>query len=270
MVYLTSRSNAKASKFNGYLLAGTVTALGLSSVLFLAMPEIDVKFSRLFYHGRSFPMAHFSSLQLLRALNDWIGGIILLMSLVLLSVEKLRRRLRVSKSDALVPILTYGIGTWAVVNATLKETFGRARPRSIEEFGGTSVFTKVWEMSEACASNCSFTSGEAAGAAAMLSVMFILPKTTQAIRVVVGVSISILAAAISLNRVAFGAHFLSDIVLSALIVVSIMLLSKLLLDRVAETAQVIAPNRLSWQHASNDGTVRGRRKLRAYPSFLRS
>jgi membrane-associated PAP2 superfamily phosphatase len=250
MVYVTS-TDPEASKVHRYLLAGTVAALGLSSVLFLAIPEIDVSFSRLFYHGRSFPMAHFSSLQLLRALNDWIGGIILVMSLVLLSVEKLRRRLSVSRSDALVPILTYGIGTWLVVNATLKETFGRARPRSIEEFGGTSVFTRVWEMSEACASNCSFTSGEAAGAAAMFSIMFILPRMTRALRISVGVSIGVLAAAISLNRVAFGAHFLSDIVLSALIVVSIMLLSKLLLDRVAETAQFIAPNRLSWQHASN-------------------
>jgi membrane-associated phospholipid phosphatase len=242
MIYVSSRNKAKSSRSIKYLFAGAVASLGLSSLLFIAVPEIDLNVSRLFYYGQSFPMANFASLQLLRALNDWIGGIILIAAIALFTIEKLRKRLGVSRSNALVPLLTYGIGTWLAVNATLKETFGRARPRSIEEFGGMSAFTKVWEMSEACASNCSFTSGEAAGAAAMFSVMFILPRMTRAIHISVGALTGILAAAISLNRVAFGAHFLSDIVLSALIVISIMLLSKLLLDHTSENLRLVVPN----------------------------
>lgn len=207
--------------------------LALTSIVFLVEPQIDLRFSALFHDGMSFPLAYHTGLQKLRALNDWIAGVLLALSVALLSFASLRKRVGVSGRNALVPILTYGIGVGSLVNATLKETFGRARPRDIIEFGGSEAFTKVWEISDACSSNCSFTSGEAAGAMAMFSAIFILPKFTEGGRLIVGSIMGLVVVILGLNRIAFGAHFLSDVLLSALIVLAVMLGSKLLLDRVS-------------------------------------
>ena len=46
-----------------------------------------------------------------------------------------------------------------VVNALLKNNWGRARPNDILELGGIEKFTPWYQFSESCASNCSFVSG---------------------------------------------------------------------------------------------------------------
>src|SRR5262249_21775368 len=55
------------------------------------------------------------------------------------------------------------IGGGLIVNFTVKDHFGRARPRDVAEFGGTKLFTPAFEISHQCTSNCSFSSGDAAG-----------------------------------------------------------------------------------------------------------
>ena len=92
----------------------------------------------------------------------------------------------------------------------IKMLVGRARPRALEEFGGRAFFTPPWEVTDQCARNCSFISGEAASAFALLTlVVFIKPQHTKLYIAGIGT----VAAAVSLNRVALGAHFLSDVMI---------------------------------------------------------
>ena len=56
------------------------------------------------------------------------------------------------------------LGAGLVVNGILKDDFGRARPRDIEAFGGSSQFTPAFVVSHECDRNCSFSSGDGAGA----------------------------------------------------------------------------------------------------------
>lgn len=233
MAQTTMHAMHSVTRSDERILIGIFTLIAATTLTFLVEPQIDMTFSALFYYGKSFPMAHYAGLQILRALNDWIAASILTVSMAMLFFAPLRKRAGVSRRNALIPILTYGLGAGILVNAILKETFGRARPRDIIEFGGDALFTKVWEISNACGSNCSFTSGEAAGAAAMFSVMFIMPKMTRAARLIVGGVIGLSVVALGLNRVAFGAHFLSDILLSVLLVFAVMLAARILLYRAA-------------------------------------
>ncbi|MEZ5840483.1 MAG: phosphatase PAP2 family protein [Hyphomicrobiales bacterium] len=110
------------------------------------------------------------------------------------------------------------IANGLVVNLMLKEHWGRARPHQTLDFGGEHAFTPAWAMSDACASNCSFVSGEASSAFWLLTAACLVPPLY---RVPVGVVLAVLAGTIAFNRVAVGGHYLSDIVLSALITLTV-------------------------------------------------
>lgn len=104
------------------------------------------------------------------------------------------------------------IGPVMIVNVILKGNWGRARPRFLEEFGGTLEFTPFWVWADQCRDNCSFTSGEVAGVAMVfLSVAFVLGLGA---RYLVFLAAIIASAFIAWVRFAMGAHFPSDTVMS--------------------------------------------------------
>ena len=106
-----------------------------------------------------------------------------------------------------------------VVNGILKPFWGRARPSQIKEFGGNLDFSRAWEIVDQCrGQNCSFTSGHAALAASVVLLIVFLPKQIQ--RPFLFVAIIFYATA-SFMRMGLGAHFLSDVISSGMIVFSI-------------------------------------------------
>ena len=101
------------------------------------------------------------------------------------------------------------LGAGLIVNVILKDQFGRARPRDIEEFGGTKRFTPAFVLSQECDTNCSFSSGEGAGAFFSLALVMALSRRRATL-----VASVALGSLVSLSRVASGAHFFSDTVVS--------------------------------------------------------
>lgn len=199
----------------GILLLGLLT-----SAVFLTFPELDITISRLFFDGTGFPLAEVPFLGLLRRVTRVASGALLIACIALLASKRLRDSIGVCRRDALLPVMTYLIGVGFVVHHLLKEQFGRARPRQIVELGGEAPFTPVWTLSEACLSNCSFTSGEAAGAMALISGVVLCPSSTRRIAMP---AVFGLAVTLGMNRVLFGGHFLSDVILSMLIISAIMI-----------------------------------------------
>ena len=196
----------------------------------MLFPQVDIAVSRWFADadGR-FPLAAHPGLQTLRLFNDgiMIAG---LAAAAALLVRAMWRPMPVRPRDALLPLLTYALGPGLLVNLLLKEVVGRARPRDIVEFGGDHLFTTVWEISSACRSNCSFTSGEAASAMAMLSLLALVPVGLPRLRRGLAVVLWLAAGLFAANRVVFGAHFLSDTLLSMLLVVLVMRILRRVLD----------------------------------------
>jgi lipid A 4'-phosphatase len=101
------------------------------------------------------------------------------------------------------------IGLGLIVNVLLKDQFGRARPRDIEEFGGSKRFTPAFVLSRECDTNCSFSSGE--GAAAFFSLSLAMALTRRRFAYLAAFAFTGLA---SYFRVSAGAHFFSDVVVS--------------------------------------------------------
>lgn len=106
----------------------------------------------------------------------------------------------------------YLLGPGLLVNGILKQYWGRARPANTVEFGGEALFTPALEITDQCASNCSFVSGEGAGAAALAISVWVLsgyisnPVWRWAVR-----GVALIAASFGVAmRVMKGRHFLSD------------------------------------------------------------
>lgn len=203
--------------------AALLGTMSVVTLVFVMMPEIDLNASRAFFdERRAFHLGSLEMLILIRGLNDWIliGGL----CVAVIGVAMFGRTDQPRALDFLFPILVYALGPGLVVNWALKNGVGRARPRDVLHFGGEKTFTHAWELSTECIRNCSFTSGEAASAMAMLSLVTIIPATRRRARQVVAGLLGVLTLIFSLNRIAFGAHFLSDTIMSVLLVALVMLI----------------------------------------------
>ncbi|WP_435532473.1 phosphatase PAP2 family protein [Pseudorhizobium tarimense] len=104
------------------------------------------------------------------------------------------------------------LGPGLLVNGILKPLIDRPRPRHVLEFGGAKDFLPVWTMGGEFYDDRSFVSGEAAVVVCLIPLALFVPAVW---RRCVFVLLSIFAAGISLNRIAFGAHFLSDVLIAA-------------------------------------------------------
>lgn len=191
-------------------LAATV----MLSLYFVALPGVDLAISGLFHSPAGFALSQDPLLRALRKSSSWVMGLMLVGLVVALVAAVIRnpRKLSVGGRRALVLIAGLALGSGLVVNGVLKSLWGRARPIQIEAFGGDADFTRAWQVSDQCLSNCSFVSGEGSSAAWMVAVVAVM--TPPGLRSLILPLVGAYAMALSINRIAFGGHFLSDILLS--------------------------------------------------------
>jgi membrane-associated phospholipid phosphatase len=196
-----------------HLLPQALILLGFVSLIFAAVPELDLIVSRLFWEpAAGFDFNENSFLIAFRDANRFLPWIVTGTAVALLIPSPLLRHLKrpPEPHKLLFVIIFFATGPGLGVHL-IKMLVGRARPRALDEFGGNALFTPPWQLTDQCVRNCSFISGEAASAFALLTlVVFITPKYRTLYLGAVG----IVAAAFALNRVMLGAHFLSDVVIA--------------------------------------------------------
>lgn len=198
--------------------AGPLTASALlviaASAVFLAFPDIDLWFSGLFYDPvTGFAASDTRALVLLRWSSDIVT--IAIAAAVIVSVLA---KVALPARPSLIPpraslLLAAGLalGPGLLVNLILKNNWGRPRPVQVDAFGGEAPFIGIWQITDHCARNCSFVSGEASSAVWIMSVALVVPERWRLPAFVVT---GVYALALSMNRIAFGGHFLSDVVLA--------------------------------------------------------
>lgn len=125
---------------------------------------------------------------------------------------------------AVLLALTMMVGPGLLVNGVFKSEWGRPRPVHVEEFGGKLTYVPWYDTNGDCPSNCSFVSGEGALSFWMVAPASLVPPGP--LRVLA------LAAAVGFGtiigglRIGFGGHFFSDVVLSGVLVVAIIALTR--------------------------------------------
>jgi membrane-associated phospholipid phosphatase len=187
------------------------------TILFLSAPEIDLGVSHWFYSaGSGFSWRREPLFEVARTLSGYITAGVICFAVAARCAPRLlgRRLLGVGPGDAAYVIAVYPIGPGLVVNELFKNVFGRPRPRELIEFGGKLDFTNIWTVAGQCVGNCSFISGEAAAAAALLTLAVIAPAKHRPLALAILLPI---ATTISFNRIAYGGHFLSDVVIAWII-----------------------------------------------------
>ena len=225
----------------------------LSSGLFWLFPDVDLDTSELFYQkAGGFFLAHDQAFELVRRIGidlSWAYGLLTVGLIAAGLMLKARRGELLRRAVFLTGVMLIGPGL--LVNLLLKDNWGRARPRNLVEFGGTLPYSKVWEIVPYCKTNCSFVSGEAAAAFALLATVWIVPERY---RLKLAVPLLSLVSLISFDRVMFGGHFLSDTMISwSLVLIVILVLDRLILrrkgDRVLESLR-------EWFKAGSRGSAR--------------
>jgi len=181
-----------------------------SSMALVTLPGVDLAISRLFFDGRFYLREHWWP----RLLHD---GMVYFLTLIMATVvvvyifNRLFKRSLCGIDGRKVAYLALvlSIGAGLIVNLGFKDQFGRARPREIVEFGGSKQFTPAFVMSDQCDKNCSFSSGE--GAAGFFCVAVAMALTRRRVFHAAAMATGL---TVSFARVASGAHFFSDIVVS--------------------------------------------------------
>jgi lipid A 4'-phosphatase len=183
-----------------------------AAFLFLALPEIDLAVSSLFYRpAEGFSLGNTAWVQFFylwspRLVNLWA---ILLIAAVMASLWHRFGNLR---RPALFLLAVLAVGPWLSVTV-LKDHWGRARPAQIVEFGGDRRFTPAWVITDQCDNNCSFVSGHASGAFSLMALAWVFPRRRK-LWLIAGVA---WGAHMGLVRMAQGGHFLSDVVFAGFI-----------------------------------------------------
>jgi lipid A 4'-phosphatase len=187
-----------------------LAAFAIFALFVTSFPGIDLAVSSLFFDGKTFLRDQWWQQLLQQSLGYFIPLSVLAVAL-LYAINRLFRRnfCGVDLRRVLYVILVLAIGCGFIVNFSLKDHFHRARPRDIVEFGGTKAFTPAFQVSNQCKTNCSFSSGDAAGG--FFSLALAMALTRRRVAFVAGLAVGVV---MSVSRISSGAHFFSDTVTS--------------------------------------------------------
>lgn len=242
------------------LLMVLLAASALMLLVLRQFPQIDLAFGDLFFDASlcadpaegircgTFPLAGRAGWVIARDVGHALP--LLLMTAVCLHLTWLLMFNANKGLQQLYPpfiaILSALAGPLIVVNLLLKEYWGRPRPVETVFFGGEHPYVPPGDISTYCDTNCSFVSGEASAAFWMLTLAFYFgAKQRGAFIVLAGIP----ALAIGFLRIAFGRHYLSDVIMAGCIMAIATVFAIWLLQSQIVAGWITSLHRFSNRHA---------------------
>jgi len=224
---IKNKSSNVHSQYDGSLIF--IAFIVLLQIIFYLFPEVDLEISGWFYDPQAkwflsdIPLVQLSY-EIFANLHFLIVPIVVFLFIV---SWVFRRRSEVKTRRTLVFLfITLLLGPGYLVNEFFKNYSHRARPLTVEQFGGEFKYTPPFVKSDQCEKNCSFVSGHAA-----LGFYFLAFAWASGRRywLVVG---ALTGCAVGLGRVIQGAHFFSDVLFGYFIVLfSALICARLILGR---------------------------------------
>lgn len=184
-------------------------------LLFYFVPAIDLWAAGIFYDHHDGVFLGSRSPNKLRHLWAFITTIFIVGACSLAALNMIRQQapLLASTRSIIFLLLTMAIGPGLFINTIVKNYSGRARPFQVLEFGGDKQFSPAFVISDECARNCSFVSGDAALGYYGLAVLFVARRR----RLMIASAALFFGTLIGFIRMAQGAHFLSDVIFSGVL-----------------------------------------------------
>jgi lipid A 4'-phosphatase len=186
---------------------------GIVGLLFGIWPELDLELAAPFFDParngfwRSFDPVYLRA----RDVVTWLVALVAMpaVAALVLKLVRPRRPLLVPGRAIVLMLLTLALAPGVVANLVLKEHWGRPRPIDVAQFGGDEHFRPWWDPRGDCPKNCSFVGGEASGAFWTLAPAAVVPPQWRA--AAYGAAL-VFGSAVSVLRMAAGAHFFTDVV----------------------------------------------------------
>ncbi len=192
---------------------------------------------------------------LLYQLAPVLVGVVLLASLVTLAGGVLWPRLARWRPHALLVIAVMALGPGLVVNALLKEHWGRPRPHQTLELGGTQAFVPPLAMGEDRRGK-SFPCGHSSAGFALLVFPLLWRRRRPRLAFAGFVSVIALGGLLGVGRMAAGDHFLSDVIWSGVIAYGFALALYVLM-RIPEREDAMADHTITHSLAARHPVMLG-------------
>jgi lipid A 4'-phosphatase len=186
--------------------------------IFAVFPDLDLRITRLFFEpgDRWFVLTYYMFvdghmwLLRLRDATMWIVAALALAPVAALILKLLRptKPMVMSPRSVLFLLGTLALAPGVLANGVLKEHWGRPRPIEVREFNGSEAFVPWWDPRGTCDQNCSFISGEGAGAFWTLAPAALAPPPVRAVAYAAAIAFGV---AVGVMRIAVGGHFFTDI-----------------------------------------------------------
>jgi lipid A 4'-phosphatase len=212
------------------LKAGLIAVLGIAALTaFFLWPHLDLTIAGLFADPQKGFVLGLSWPVIALGKTAYWGARLMGAILVVGSVAALIKRgpvLGFPVKAWFFLLVTLLLGPGLVTNVVFKDNWGRARPREVMEFGGTSNYTPPFVISEACDKNCSFIAGDAAFGFYLPGFAYVVPRKRSRRVFWSGMFAGCI---FGLSRVIAGAHFLSDVIFAALFMLLISALAHTLM-----------------------------------------
>ena len=201
------------------LIAGLVALTAATLIVFALWPQIDIDAARAFFSDGRFSHAPWE-----RGARAFFNITPFVLLAAFAALYGLRRAgftvpLAPTGRQLIFLIATMAIGPGLIVNLGLKDHSHRPRPIQTAEFGGPFAFRPWWRFDGQCPRNCSFISGEGSEAFWMVAPASLAPPPLRAPLLAGALAFGALT---SLLRMAFGGHYLSDVILAALVMLIIV------------------------------------------------
>lgn len=196
-------------------------------LLFIFFPKLDIYISNFFFIDNKFISEKYPLIKVLRVYLKNLMIFFPVLSLIILLVsfvykkKKKRKLINYKTKFAFVgliigPILGCGI----IANLYFKDTWGRARPVHIEEFGGNKIFTPAFFKSDQCEKNCSWISGETSAAFSLMVGTMLLKNP------IFFILNALLGFLVFFCRLSMGGHFFSDNIFAMIFMIYLAVLYK--------------------------------------------
>ncbi|WP_315836630.1 phosphatase PAP2 family protein [Bradyrhizobium prioriisuperbiae] len=200
---------------------GLFVALALSLaflVVFGLHPELDLKIAAWFYDPvtKTFPLKSNLFAIIVRDVVMWVAWAFAVPSIIAVAVKFARplKPLIMPGRTVVFLLITIVLSAGILSNLVFKGHWGRPRPVMVAEFNGPWEFKSWYDPSGACPKNCSFFSGEGATAFWTYAPAALAPP---AWRPLAYVGATLFGLATGGLRMAFGGHFLTDVLVSGLV-----------------------------------------------------
>jgi membrane-associated PAP2 superfamily phosphatase len=219
----TPRSPGPAARRYRALWAPDLAALlALAAVAaLLSSARLDIAVARLFFSGEpgpaGWPLHLLPAAVWLRRVGPWPAALSAACAAAYLVRGALRRSAGPCWPHCVCILLAVALGPGLVINAGLKQHWGRPRPRETVAFGGQREFRPAFVRSPGGQGN-SFACGEGSMGYTLSIFYFLLRRRRRGLRLAALAFSVILGSAVGFVRMIAGAHFLSDVLWSGVLV----------------------------------------------------